>query len=434
MKAPLHIFSVVTIPLVGVGAFSPDISQRRSSSASSSSSSAPNNHSPATIIPTNTALSYANDPADPMALPFNPLLDTDLPFEAAPTQSKRDKNWRNRYSQLLSYHQRFGNANVPLNWPENKSLATWVINQRRKYRNKSLKPHQMNLLKAIDFTWDRQKSWTERFVELEQYRQTHGTCTVRSSDEENKELYVWCCNQRQQYRQLMESGSSSLTSERVKLLESIGFLEESSVQQSTWNKRMQELRDYKKQHGHTNVPRHCSANPKLGRWVDTQRTSYRLQKLRKPSPLTQERIDVLNEIGFEWSPSEKMSKGSEIGGNKTPKTKYTPWNTRYNELQRFEAKYGHVLVDHKTRLGEWVRAQRRQYNLMLKGAKSSLTSTRLVLLKELGVFEYQPALEAVGAQGQLPSSFVPAAPFIRVGMTDDELIEAWHDRFAALRD
>ena len=71
---------------------------------------------------------------------------------------------------------------------------------------------------------------------------------------------------------------------------------------------------------------------------------------------------------------------------------------------------------------------------MLKGAKSSLTSTRLVLLKELGVFEYQPALEAVGAQGQLPSSFVPAAPFIRVGMTDDELIEAWHERFAALRD
>ena len=71
-----------------------------------------------------------------MALPFNPLLDTDLPFEAAPTQSKRDKNWRNRYSQLLSYHQRFGNANVPLNWPENKNIRDEV-------------PHEMNDMKVV---------------------------------------------------------------------------------------------------------------------------------------------------------------------------------------------------------------------------------------------------------------------------------------------
>ena len=432
MKRPLNLLPVVAIPLVSQ-AFSPEIGQRRSASPPAPKHSS----SPAATIlppPTNTALSYANDPSEPMELPFNPLLDNKAAVEpdttTAPTNnSKRDQNWRKRYDQLVVYHQRFGNADVPLNWSENKSLATWVINQRRKYRNGSLKAYQVELLNAIDFTWDRQKSWNERFAELEEYKKMHGTCIVHSSDEEHRELYVWCCNQRQQYRQLVEHGSSSLTSERVELLESIGFLEH-SVQQSTWNVRMKDLRQYKREHGHTNVPRHYSANLKLGRWVDTQRTSYRLLKSGKPSPLTQERVDVLNGIGFEWNPSENLTKVNSNTAKKTAKTKYTPWEVRYEELQRFKAEYGHVLVDHKTRLGEWVRAQRRQYNLLMKGAKSSLTSTRLALLKELGVFDYQPAMEAAGAQ----ASAVPSAPFIRVGMSDKEKFEAWRARFAAFQE
>lgn len=432
MKRPLNLLPVVAIPLVSQ-AFSPEIGQRRSASPPAPKHSS----SPAATIlppPTNTALSYANDPPQQMELPFNPLLNNNALSEpdttTAPTNnSKRDQNWRQRYDQLVAYHQRFGNADVPLNWSENKSLATWVINQRRKHRNDSLKAYQVELLNAIDFTWDRQKSWNERFAELEEYKKMHGTCIVHSSDEEHRELYVWCCNQRQQYRQLMEHGSSSLTSERVELLESIGFLKQ-SVQQSTWNVRMKELRQYKREHGHTNVPRHHSANLKLGRWVDTQRTSYRLLKLGKPSPLTQERVDVLNAIGFEWNPSENLTKNISTKSDKSTKRKYTPWQVRYEELQRFKVRHGHVLVDHKTRLGEWVRAQRRQYNLLMKGAKSSLTSTRLALLKELGVFDYQLAMEAAGAQ----ASAVPSAPFIRVGMSDKEKFEAWRARFAAFQE
>lgn len=433
MKRPLHLLPVVAIPLVSQ-AFSPEIGQRRSASPPAPKHSS----SPAATIlppPTNTALSYANDPPQQMELPFNPLLDNKAVFEpdttTAPTNnSKRDQNWRKRYDQLVAYQQRFGNADVPLNWSENKSLATWVINQRRKYRNGSLKAYQVDLLNAIDFTWDRQKSWNERFAELEKYKKMLGTCIIHSNDEKHRELYIWCCNQRQQYWQLMEHGSSSLTSERVSLLESIGFLKQSaSVNKSTWTKRLEELKEYKEQHGHTNVPRHYTANPKLGRWVDTQRTSHRLLQLGKSSPLTQERSDMLNDIGFEWSPSENTIKGN-TKSNKATKTKYTPWQVRYEELQRFKAEYGHVLVDHKTKLGEWVRAQRRQYNLLMKGAKSSLTSTRLALLKELGVFEYQPAFEVAGAH----SSAVPSAPFIRAGMSDEEKFEAWRARFAAFQD
>ena len=428
MKRSLRLlFPVASIPLVSVGGFTPEIGQRRSAS--------PPAPKPPATIPTNTALSYANDPSEPMELPFNPLLDNGAliePDTLAPTNtSKRDQNWRARYNELVAYQQRFGNADVPLNWPENKSLATWVINQRRKYRNDSLKQYQVDLLNAIDFTWDRQKSWNERFAELEEFKKLHGTFIIHSNDEKHKELYVWCCNQRQQYRQLMELGSSSLTSERVSLLKSIGFLGQSaSVQKNSWNERLEELKEYKRQYGHTNVPRRYNRNHKLGRWVDTQRTSYRLLKLGKSSPLTQDRIDMLNDIGFEWNPSATKDNCSTAKSSKTAKTKYTPWQVRYEELQIFKAQYGHVLVDHKTRLGEWVRVQRRQYNLLMKGAKSSLTSTRLALLKELGVFDYQPALGGSGTQ----ASAVPSAPFIRLGMSDEEKFEAWRARFAIFDD
>jgi len=57
-----------------------------------------------------------------------------------------------------------------------------------------------------------------------------------------------------------------------------------------WERQFQLLVEYKKKYKTTCVPRRYEADPKLGRWVHAQRSSCR-EKYR---------IDLMNDIGFQW--------------------------------------------------------------------------------------------------------------------------------------
>ena len=218
-------------------------------------------------------------------------------------ECRRDEKWNDRFNELLDYYNRHGHADVPLNFSENRSLATWVTNQRRKRRKGNigssssggLKAYQIAALDAIGFTWNPRKPWEVRFAELKEFKNQNGNCLVPGNDDRYRDLYVWCCNQRQQYRQLCEQGTSPLSPDRLELLVSIGFFEHdgSKMQVAVWHKRLNELKEYRDEYGNCNVSRHYAPNLSLGRWVDTQRTAYRMWlRDEKSSPLTQARIDA----------------------------------------------------------------------------------------------------------------------------------------------
>ena len=67
-----------------------------------------------------------------------------------------------------------------------------------------------------------------------------------------------------------------------------------------WQSRYHELKEYNTLNKHTNVPFDYTRNPQLGRWVDTQRTQYKLWLREKKSHMTPERIKLLKKIGFRW--------------------------------------------------------------------------------------------------------------------------------------
>ena len=62
-----------------------------------------------------------------------------------------------------------------------------------------------------------------------------------------------------------------------------------------------ELKQFKLQEGHCNVPRGFSQNRSLGLWVNTQRAQYKLMNQGLSSSMTEERIHLLEDIGFMWS-------------------------------------------------------------------------------------------------------------------------------------
>jgi hypothetical protein len=64
---------------------------------------------------------------------------------------------------------------------------------------------------------------------------------------------------------MMEGNQSSMTVERARALESLGFVW-SKRDLVDWYSRLEELKQYKKEHGDCLVPNKYSANPQLGTW------------------------------------------------------------------------------------------------------------------------------------------------------------------------
>ena len=84
-----------------------------------------------------------------------------------------------------------------------------------------------------------------------------------------------------------------MTDERIKLLEGIGF----KWALTKWDDKFNELKEYKSKHQHFNVPQ--KSGP-LGGWVSTQRKEYKKKQKKEPSQMTDDRIKLLEGIGFEW--------------------------------------------------------------------------------------------------------------------------------------
>ena len=132
------------------------------------------------------------------------------------------------------------------------------------------------------------------YNQLSQFYDTNGHCNVQSTIP----LGQWVVRQRYLYRQ--SSSSSSLTEERIDLLNKLNFPWKSRSEQ-IWDTRITELREFKQINGHVNVPTNYPSNSKLSTWVSTQRKNYNRKRLGKTSLLTNSRIKELDDLGFVWS-------------------------------------------------------------------------------------------------------------------------------------
>jgi hypothetical protein len=140
--------------------------------------------------------------------------------------------------------------------------------------------------------------WSEKFEELCEYRHKMGHCLVPHTYGENLPLARWVKRQRYQYKLMVEGKQSTMTEERVKALEDIGFVWDS--QGAAWAERLNELADFRKIYMHCNVPSNYSENSQLATWVKCQRRQYKLHVEGKASNMTPLRVASLENMGFEW--------------------------------------------------------------------------------------------------------------------------------------
>jgi len=130
-----------------------------------------------------------------------------------------------------------------------------------------------------------------------------------------------------------------------------------STYDDLWEQRLNQLIEYKGEKGNTNIPIRISP---LGRWVKRQR------ELFKKGELSDERINSLNEIGFEWQGVHKDLQ----------------WEKYFDELVAYKEEKGDTKVPRSLgKLGSWVRRQRQSFK------EGAMTEERTNKLNELG-FEW----------------------------------------------
>jgi hypothetical protein len=227
--------------------------------------------------------------------------------------TSKDTAWEDRWNELADYREVHGHCSVPQRYSEKPKLGKWVANQRYQYRlHQEGKTSPMTLrrieaLESLGFDWGRRGAtcpWEDRLSELANYHKMHGHCHVPQKHSENAKLATWVAHQRYQYRLHQEGKTSPITLPRIQALERLGFEWKVFV---GWEVRLSELDDYRKVHGHCNVPDRYSENTKLGTWVATQRYQYSLHLEGKTSSMTLPRIEALERLGFEWKTSRGPS-------------------------------------------------------------------------------------------------------------------------------
>jgi len=204
-------------------------------------------------------------------------------------KTSTDEVWNQRFEELKEYKEKKGDTNVPHKYGK---LGFWVKNQRELFKTGELTEDRVNKLNELGFSWamdwkkSNQDSWVQKYDELKEFKEKNGHCNVPFS---SGMMGNWVIRQRKLYKQ------GRLSEDRVAKLNELGFQWSVFSQESyqeMWDQKWRELRDWKEKAGHCNV---SAKSGKLGRWIAKQRDYY------KKGMLSQERINKLNELGFQWS-------------------------------------------------------------------------------------------------------------------------------------
>lgn len=233
-------------------------------------------------------------------------------------------SWEDRFAEIKRFRDANGHCNVPKIYTKNPSLGYWVNEQRFQYRRLQKKKssymtdEKIRALDGLDFKWSLREtngSWENWCKELREYKNHHGDVDVPLKYRHNPALGAFVNRQRTEHRKLQQGKQTSLTKERIENLNELGFKWAIRVSRTPWESRLDELKQFKEQHGHCNVPSTYPKNQPLAYWVFKQRGQYRIYKKRdyvmpgekkQMCHMTPERIAKLDAVGFEWNPPRRL--------------------------------------------------------------------------------------------------------------------------------
>ena len=212
----------------------------------------------------------------------------------------KDYSWNNRFQELIEFVKENGHCNVPKNYFKNEALGLWLARQREQYRLRYKNDHSFITTSRLRALESISKEW---YTPYEQ--STKNKCSKVSFEGAEK-------TSEEQEVEDEAKQQSSVKDEMENTGDSKPNGDDEAELNISWHKRFKDLLEFQKNFGHCNVPRRYAPNKTLGNWVNKQRCLYRKFYCEgKTSPLSQYRVDTLNDVGFLWN----IRKLSKRGGN-----------------------------------------------------------------------------------------------------------------------
>ena len=168
-----------------------------------------------------------------------------------------------------------------------------------------------------------------------------------------------------------------------------------------FHRGLEMMRRYREEHGDCNFPSLYHGKP-LGCWADWQRACYRDLREGKPSPMTLDRVEALEALGFDWNPRANPKPRSAPPTSRNPQPLHEEnWRRRLEELKRYQEDHGHINVpsQHPGGLYGWMTCQRNHHKEYQEGTskRCHLTEERIAALEALG-FEWVSNYQTVQDQ------------------------------------
>jgi len=334
--------------------------------------------------------------------------------------------------RLQSHQEKYGRIFVNKN--EDSGLQRWTAKYVRQHGYSGL--WELLGFSPQDGKW-RKGYWDKKHKKLRSHYNKFGNCRVESHVDYELEYFVR--DQRREYVRWRSGLPSILTQKRIQQMEQIEFewiknrprMRKSNEER--WNEMIEDLTEYRKKYKHTEVPQEYEENPQLGRWVMNQRTFYRMNQVGIHTPLSEDRIDQLEELDFVWGVREKQ------------------WWTMFGRLKDYEKLHGHVTIEVSDFVNEdlrqWLNEQRYFYRSNSK--RHRLNKERIEGLESLSGFrwsgkqakiptknDWSQLLGAIRERGISPETkakehwFDGVNPFedeVKSVYSDDELVALWNE-------
>ena len=287
------------------------------------------------------------------------------PFETA---------YQENLTALRQYIERDKHSRVPQRHKERVDgrlfgIGKWVSHRRTEKKNDELSDERIAELDALGFDWDPlETDFQEGLTALRQFVEREGHARMprshkESVDERPFSLGVWVKNRRNRKKGLSE--------EHIAALDALGF--DWDPLESAYQEGLTALRQYVEREGHARVPDSHKESVdgtlfSLGGWVKERRSE------KKNDELSEERITVLDALGFDWDPLETAFQGGLTALRQ---------HIEREGHARVPALHKELLDGRPYSLGAWVNTRR------IDRKKGVLSEERIATLDALG-FDWDP--------------------------------------------
>jgi hypothetical protein len=322
-----------------------------------------------------------------------------LVFERSPSQNpipgtlslEREQNKVFEMLAQIQHKQKHGTSNSILSNPQRFSSTidedVKVEENSNSHSNNTSFSLWLESVGLVD-NCDDSSRWDVMFKLLLEFKQKHGHFKIPCyCDSEIGKLGIWAINRRRDYREYKRTNGQKGDPERMKHMEYIGLVDdlvtgyEKGGFQEIWYSMYSQLLEFKQKHGHVKVPQQYYENKKLGRWVTTNRGSYREYKQTNGQKGDPERMKHLESIGLVDDITIGYAKGC-VKQN---------WYGMYNQLLEFKQKHGHLTVPQRykenKKLGRWVNTWRSAYREYKRTDGQKGDPVLMENLESIGLFD-----------------------------------------------